>query len=1430
MAIENFAAGTLIIPMDTTYQNNASAAKPNGMITAYGLVYKLLANGIPVKWSILPNKASIDTADFTASAQDIQTLATITSHGYAGGSFIIDSAYASAALTFINAWQSNHYVTVHRATGPFSAPIAMTLNRAPRIAIEENNASIMYGYLNSAGIPDSSGIAWTNSSLDILDHTEIANYGFFTSATDPCKRLKYDIFLSPHTSDGDWSGTNPLEVAARDALNTFLRIGGMLHATCHSIGTLENIVGPFITTKGIPAFPNDGTTGTFTVDEPDFPSAQGVSTPSPQSLPGGSEQTWEHSAVTYLPSARAIAHFVSASKQYDFMAAGSYKGGTGAGKIVYEGGHEYKYDMSKVYTHSDNTDMLYLRYVLDSVLFSVGKARLTLITTPQNIPSGSATTVTFAILNEGGSIANGATASVTLAPWAIYNPGSATIIPTSIVGQTLSWDATALTGHTAPGTVLTFTAQVIPPATGVQSVSTYDFNWDDDFNESYTREYCTSINATPGAAPIVAKTPLNQTVFANGTITWTITGGNNGTLALNNVVVTDTLPAGLTFVSSIPAPSSIVGNVITWNLPAIPPLTPVGFTITLNALAPHATTAAYTNQVTLTGTDTSPASYSVSATAKVQVVNRPPAVTVTNPNGGEIICSGTTITWTASDPDGDTLTYTVQYSDDGGGSWTTLTSSYGSTSYLWDTSALTSGSNYLVKVIATDGELSTEDVSDGTFTIDNTPPTVFWVEPHNGDLLNSTPVTLEAFATDNVAVGSVEFLYSTDGFTFTSINIETTPGPGSIYSTSWELTGIAQGTYILRAEAIDDPCGKPAHEDITVLINLPPEVNITNPLPGDIVCPPGTTITWVGISPDLAPLTYNLYYSKGGVTYTLLASGTSASSFVWVTTGLTSGSDYYIKVVASDGIATAEDISGPFTIDNTAPTINLIAPTNGSILTAPTTIVSANAADNIGVTQVVFEYSPDGITYLPIGTETIPVGITYSIIWNTGIVPSGSYKLRATAYDNCGNHSSSQIDVIVDRPPEITILSPEAGDIVCPPGTTITWDASDPDHDQLTYAVYYSATGPSGWILLASGLDTMSFNWDTTGIASGSTYYIRVVASDGVLTAEDISGPFTIDNTPPVLELVSPLDGSYLHNTVTLSAIATDNVGVSGVTFEYSSGGPYNFIATVTVPVDHTYATPWNTMAIVNGHYDLRVTAIDGCDNSSVKIIHVIIDNTPPTVEIVSPPDGSTVFDTVPILISAEDNECLSKVDVYIDGVLVYTDQVGGALTTDFIYDWDTTQMTEGAHVVKAVATDCAGLTAETENTYIVDNLPDHYTQILLDGSLTIPELKPDVERIISFEVIPEVTSIKLISTIDGTKVIISGFVEYDVTYVATGGPQEVHFAHFIKPFLAHIIWPDLPLDANLCPVILIEHEQHHLIDPRSIKKSVVLFIGVRIC
>lgn len=165
---DTFAPGSLIIPMDTTYQDA-------GMLKAYGLVYKLLAGGVPVRWVILQGK-TFGQADFTATAKDHKTNAAIASHGYRGGPFVIDAADAAAAIPIVNAWQAaNANVAVHEATTSFTSDVARYLVVAPRVAMHaDGSQNIAISYLTAAGIPDSTGGAWTNNSPDLLTPAQVA--------------------------------------------------------------------------------------------------------------------------------------------------------------------------------------------------------------------------------------------------------------------------------------------------------------------------------------------------------------------------------------------------------------------------------------------------------------------------------------------------------------------------------------------------------------------------------------------------------------------------------------------------------------------------------------------------------------------------------------------------------------------------------------------------------------------------------------------------------------------------------------------------------------------------------------------------------------------------------------------------------------------------------------------------------------------------------------------------------------------------------------------------------------------------------------------------------------------------------------------------------------------------------------------------------
>ena len=89
----------------------------------------------------------------------------------------------------------------------------------------------------------------------------------------------------------------------------------------------------------------------------------------------------------------------------------------------------------------------------------------------------------------------------------------------------------------------------------------------------------------------------------------------------------------------------------------------------------------------------------------------------------------------------------------------------------------------------------------------------------------------------------------------------------------------------------------------------------------------------------------------------------------------------------------------------------------------------------------------------------------------------------------------------------------------------IEWKASDPNSDQLRYAVYYRGQGEKTWKLLKDKIEkTTNLAWHTDRVPDGE-YTVKVVASDAPanppgrdLNAEKVSLPLPIDNTRPKVE------------------------------------------------------------------------------------------------------------------------------------------------------------------------------------------------------------------------------------------------------------------------------------------------------------------------
>ncbi len=101
------------------------------------------------------------------------------------------------------------------------------------------------------------------------------------------------------------------------------------------------------------------------------------------------------------------------------------------------------------------------------------------------------------------------------------------------------------------------------------------------------------------------------------------------------------------------------------------------------------------------------------------------------------------------------------------------------------------------------------------------------------------------------------------------------------------------------------------------------------------------------------------------------------------------------------------------------------------------------------------------------------------------------------------------------------------------------------------------------------------------------------------------------DVTPPTISITSPAAGATLSGSATITASASDNVGVVSVTFAIDG-------STVATDFGAPYAYAWNTSNASNGAHTLSATAQDAAGNQTVSpSVNVTVSNN------VAPPSGA---------------------------------------------------------------------------------------------------------------------------------------------------------------------------------------------------------------
>lgn len=278
-----------------------------------------------------------------------------------------------------------------------------------------------------------------------------------------------------------------------------------------------------------------------------------------------------------------------------------------------------------------------------------------------------------------------------------------------------------------------------------------------------------------------------------------------------------------------------------------------------------------------------------------------------------------------------------------------------------------------------------------------------------------------------------------------------------------------------------------------------------------------------------------------------------------------------------------------------------------------------------------------------------------------------------------------------------TIVAFLAGQVTCfATNVALQW-SPDTDTSVVGYKVYYqadSSTQPFTGTGATNGASPINVSNLTSATISGldpsHAYYFAITAYNAAGVESSYSNIASIPETqPPTVSITSPTSGASVSGTVSVTASASDNVGVTKVEF-YVNGA---LMATDTTT---PYVYSWNTAGLAAGTYTLMAKAYDAAGNvgqSSNVSVTVVNDTTPPTVSLTAPANGATVSGTTAIAASAADNVGVTKVEFYENGILLNATNVA-----PYSYSWNTTTVANGSYTLTAKAYDNAGNVGQSAN------------------------------------------------------------------------------------------------------------------------------------
>ena len=655
-------------------------------------------------------------------------------------------------------------------------------------------------------------------------------------------------------------------------------------------------------------------------------------------------------------------------------------------------------------------------------------------------------------------------------------------------------------------------------------------------------------------------------------------------------------------------------------------------------------------------------------------------------NNSRLLTTSVILNYTTNDNDTDNVNYIVYFDT----STNPTTIVYRSTSKTFVVST-TRGTTYFWKVQADDTFENSSNSTIRQFTINSLPPTPLIITP------NLTGIQLRGSQTYNVSwVNStsdaegdqvnISLYYSTDsGLTYPNFITSNLTNNGTY---GWLVPSIDSNKARIKAIATDsyETSEDTSDNDFTI-DSTAPTITLDNP-PNGSSFNNGTFIN-LTITDNLVG---GINVSWNNNSYVGAPNRTDFNGTYDINTTDWQVGEVNISVYANDSVGNLATAYFRFSITDVQPVVTFNAPSPNQVIRATfrVNVSSTSQLDDAAFVNFTYEGATQNFTMTQAGND-------YFYDFDTTTVADRQRRLSVYGNNSAGTVVRADIFATIDNTAPAIRLDSPAND---------TWKNSS-----VTFV--YVPNDVTTSIVNCSLIINGTINRTNSSISEGiENLFSNVVFGDGIyrwdVNCTDTIGNngsngtarlLKIDTIIPTITLLDPPNDTSIRGNKTINFSVTDSGGAGIANLTWSS----NYLLDQTSFIG-TYGI--NTSEFPEGKTNITIVANDSAGNKVTLVLTYIIDITPPLVTFNKPSPRQVVRGIFRVNITATD--ALSNVSSLLfafNGSSNFTmNRTSPEVTSDYFFDWNTTNASDKEYVLKIFGNDTAGNIKFEPRLAIVDN------------------------------------------------------------------------------------------------------------------------------